>query len=84
MSDLVRHTDVGLCGCTRCMLTGCGAVDGRWSGWRDAEIAGEIRALLFLVVRCEPVIYPDVIGAWAGCIPWFDQLGIGLTFEEDV
>jgi hypothetical protein len=83
MSDLVRHTNVGVCHCTRCTLTGCGAIDRRWRGWRDAEIAGEIRALLYLVVGREPVISPDVIGVWAGCIAWFDRLGIGLTFEED-
>jgi hypothetical protein len=83
MSDRTRHTETGVCGCLRCMLTGCGALDASWPGWAEARLAGEIRVIAYLLVRCEPLIYPDAIGEWAGCIPWLDRVGVGLEFDED-
>jgi hypothetical protein len=67
----------------KCSLTSCGALDSRWSGWRDAEIAGELRVLMAVLVRREPVIWPDAKCEWAGAIPWFDRMGLGLDFGEE-
>jgi hypothetical protein len=79
-----RHMEAGVCSCTRCMLTSCGAIERSWSGWRGAELGGELRLLHDRVVRREPMIWPDVRypRRWAGCYAWFDQPGLRLEWDD--
>jgi hypothetical protein len=77
-----RCPGISTCRYTTCMLINCGALAPDWDGWPWCDLSTEARVILFILVRTEPLRWVGPKAKVAGCFPWFERLGLALTFTE--